>query len=190
MTIANRLPPSEPDLQLSSLWSDVRRGLTPLLFSTALVGAGCYGVLSLMASRYTSEAQLQIVAKSTNPFPDNRPGGESTPRLDKEAINTHARALMAPDLLLKVADDLKLRQLSEFNSARGSVDTWTALLRLAGMAGPRDGESEEDRVLGVVSRQLEVAAVKDSRYIPIRFTSTDPKLSAAGSDWYRYTDAG
>ena len=179
MTTTNRLPPSEPDIQMTSLWAGVRRGLTPLLFTTALVGAATYGALSLMAQRFTSEAQLAIVAKSTNPFPDSRTGPESTtPRLDKEAVNTHARALMAPDLLLKVANELKLRDLPEFNSERGNVDTWTALLGLIGFGATRGGETEEDRVLGVVGRQLDVVAAKESRFIPIRFTATEPQLAA------------
>ena len=179
MTSSNRLPPSEPDIQMRSLWAGVRRGLTPLLFTTALVGASTYGALSLMAQRFTSEAQLAIVAKSTNPFPDSRTGSESnTPRLDKEAVNTHARALMAPDLLLKVANELKLRDRPEFNSERGNVDTWTALMNLIGVGASRVGETEEDRVLGVVGRQLDVVAAKESRFIPIRFTATEPQLAA------------
>ena len=165
---------------LAQILASIRRGLAPVLMLSAGVGALTFGALSLMAPRYTSEAQIAISAKTTNPFPEARTGNVDTvtPRLDKEAINTHARALMAPDLLMKVATELKLQYTPEFNSAVGSLDTWTALMRMVGIGGGRAGETQDDRVLGVVVRQLEVSAAKDSRFIPIRFTSADPQLSA------------
>lgn len=173
---------AEPDIQLATLWQAMRRGFRPLLLTTVALGALTYGGLSLIASRYTSESQLEFTAKRNNPFPDagDRQGGNesATPRLDKEAINTHARALQSPDLLRRIAGDLKLRNKAEFNSAVGSVDTWTTLQRLAGFAGPRPGESEDERVLSVVTRQIEVVPVKDTRFITIRFTSADAVLAA------------
>lgn len=165
---------------LAQIMACMRRGLAPVLMLSAGVGALTFAALSTMAPRYTSEAQLAIAAKTTNPFPETRTGNVDvvTPRLDKEAINTHARALMAPDLLMKVATELKLQYTPEFNSAVGNLDTWTALTRMVGLGGTRAGETQDDRVLGVVVRQLEVSAAKDSRFIPIRFTSADPQLSA------------
>lgn len=171
---------SEDEKLLSQILASVRRGLVPVLMLSAGVGALTFGALSLMAPRYTSEAQIAISAKTTNPFPEARSGGADTvtPRLDKEAINTHARALMAPDLLMKVAGELKLQFLPEFNSAVGSVDTWTSLTRMVGLGGGPRGDTQDDRVLGAVVKQLDVAPAKDSRFIPIRFTSADPQLSA------------
>jgi uncharacterized protein involved in exopolysaccharide biosynthesis len=174
---------SPDDIDIVSLWGALRRSLPKLLACTVGAGALTFGVLSLMAPRFASETQLAIVSKSTNPFPDAGKAGVApdavTPRMDKEAMNTHARALVAPGLLLKVADDLKLRNKKEFNSALGSADFIGGVLRLAGLAGPRPGESEEDRVLAEVTRRLEVAVAKESRFIPIRFTSSDPDLAAA-----------
>ena len=171
-----------PDIELASLWGAVRRSLKAVVLGAAVIGALTYGVLSLIAPRFTSEVQLAIAAKRTNPFPDarDRPGGDSvSPRLDKEAINTHAKALMAPDLLLKVARELELAKLREFNHVLGDLDTWTTLQRLAGLGGAPAAGREDDRVLGVVMRQIDVAPAKDSRFIPIRFTSADPELAAA-----------
>lgn len=177
-----QLTSSPDDIDIVSLWGALRRSLPKLMIATLLVGTLTFGVLSLVAPRYASEAQLAIVSKSTNPFPDagKLTGAPDavTPRMDKEAMNTHVRALVAPDLLLRVADSLKLRENREFNSTLGSVDFLSASLRLLGLSGPRAGESEEDRVLGEVSKRLEVAVAKESRFIPIRFAATDPKLAA------------
>ena len=172
---------TEPDIQLAALWQAVRRSTKPLFVVTFLVAATAYGVMALMAARYTSESQLEFVSRRNNPFPEageraNAPDNAS--RLDPAAINTHARALVSSDLLLKVADELKLRNRVEFNSALGSVDTWSAILRLSGIGAPPAGESEEERVLAAVRRQVEVAAVKETRSIAIRFTSTDNALAA------------
>lgn len=139
-------------------------------------------MLLLTASRYTSETQLSISVPSVNPYPDEKSAASGvdsvSSRLDKEAINTHARALLAPDLVLATARELDLASRAEFNEAVGSVDTLSAILRTLGLAGPRPGESEDDRVLAAASRNLEVAAIPNSRFISIRFTSVDSELAA------------
>lgn len=171
--------PSEIDL--SAVLRSVRRSLLALLALAAVVGVLTYGALSLMASRYQSEAQIAIVAKSTNPFPDGRDRAGSdalAPRLDKEAVNTHVRAMTAAELVLRVARELDLYRRPEFNNAVGDLDTWTTLTRVAGLGGPRATETDDDRVLGAVMRQLEVSAARESRFISIRFSAADPGLAA------------
>jgi uncharacterized protein involved in exopolysaccharide biosynthesis len=169
------------DIDISAILRSVRRSLLGLTAAAAIVGALTWGALSLMASRYASEAQLAIVAKSTNPFPDarDRQGADTlAPRLDKEAVNTHVRAMTAPDLLLRVAHDLDLASNPEFNNAAGDVDTWSRLMRLVGLGGPRAAETDDDRVLTAVMRQLEISAARESRFISIRFVSADTTLAA------------
>ena len=46
----------------------------------ALVGAATFAVQSMMAPRYTSESQLEFVAKRSNPFPES---GDRQPGPDK-----------------------------------------------------------------------------------------------------------
>ena len=171
----------EGDIQLASLWYAIRQGWKKLLVAAAIVAALTYGALSLMAPRFTSEGQLEFVSRRNNPFPESgeRPAGpDSTNRLDPAAINTHARALLSSDLLLKVANELKLRERAEFNSAIGPLDTWSALLRAVGLGAAPAGEAEDERVLSTIRRQIEVAAIKETRSIGIRFTSADNQLAA------------
>jgi succinoglycan biosynthesis transport protein ExoP len=174
-----------------ALWRAIRRGFKGLLLAAGAAGALTYGAQSLIAPRFTSESQLEFVAKRSNPLPEpDRPAGpDSAARLDQAAINTHVRALLASDLLLRVAADLKLRTRPEFNGALGPVDTWSSLLRLAGMGVPPAGESEEERVLSVVRRQLVVSSAKETRAIAISFSATDSRLAAdfanALADTYR-----
>lgn len=174
----------QPDsIDMVTLLRGIGRWMPKLLMASGLVGLLTYGTLSLMAPRYTSEVQLAISAKSTNPFPDAKDRGGSpdavTPRLDREAINTHVNALASPDLALQVAKQLGLFAIPEFNSAVGSVDTFDQLMRVIGMGGPRANETDTDRVLGVIKRNLRISAEKDSRFIRIGFTATDPELAAS-----------
>lgn len=185
---------SPDDIDVTSIWSALKRSGRNLAVASLLVGGLTYGVLSLMAPRFTSEAQLSIVAKETaNPFSTPKADIGSAEaigqRMDKEAVNTHVRALMSPDLAGRIAADLKLASLPEFNSALGPHDTLDRLGRMVGVGGPRPGESELDRVLNAYFKRLEVYSPKESRFIGVRFTSSDPDLAAQVantlSDTYR-----
>jgi uncharacterized protein involved in exopolysaccharide biosynthesis len=67
--------------------------------------------------------------------------------MDKEAVNTHVRALLSPELGLQITKDLNLADRPEFNPEIGSPDTLSAILRLAGIGAPRPGENINDRIL-------------------------------------------
>jgi uncharacterized protein involved in exopolysaccharide biosynthesis len=175
---------SSYDLDVAMLWAIVRQRLPRLVLLCALAGAATFVVLSMVAPRYVSEAQLAIASKSgANPFADpSRAQGSADSvavRMDKEAVNTHVRALLSSDLGATIVHDMKLADRVEFNSALGSEDAISALLRLAGIGGPRAGESDQDRALSAYFKRLEVYSPKESRFIGIRFSSNDPELAAA-----------
>src|SRR4051812_17542970 len=94
------------DIDVLSLWQAIKRNFTRLVMVAVGVGALTFGVLSTMAPRYSSEAQIAIGSKTSNPFPEGRdkPGTPDglTQRMDPAAINTQVRALRSNDLLLKV----------------------------------------------------------------------------------------
>lgn len=171
------------DIDLRSLWQAAIRSLPKLAVLALALAAATYGVLGMVAPRYASEAQLAIESKSTtNPFADPSRGGASDNvgvRMDKEAINTHVRALMSMDLAEKIVREMKLADLPEFNSARGSPDRLSALLRLIGIGAPSPSESDQDRAIAAYFKRLEVYSPKESRFIGVRFTSIDPVLAAA-----------
>jgi polysaccharide biosynthesis transport protein len=173
---------SPDDIDITSLWAALKRSLLKLTAVSALAMGATYGVLSTMAPRFTSEAQLAIVSKSFNPLPDDpskQSIGDSTNKMDPAAINTHVKALTGSDLLIKVAKGLNLAKNPEFNSAAGDLDLFTSIQRTLGLVGTRAGETDEDRVLATVTKQLEVSAAKESRAINVRFTSANPELSAS-----------
>lgn len=152
---------SPDDLDVTFLWSALRRNGVKLLLTGVMIAALTYGFLSLLTPRYTSEAQIALSGK-----------------VDKEALDKHVKALMAPDLAGRIADEMKLAEKKEFNSALGSEDVIDELARLVGASGPRPGESTDARVLAAFLRKLDVYMPKDNRYIGVRFTSSNPQLAA------------
>src|SRR6185312_8959748 len=173
---------SPDDIEMASVFDALRRSARWLILASVVLGGLTYAVLSLVAPRYQSEAELAIVAKgAAGTFSDrNAQSGPDliTTRMDKEAINTHVRAMQSPELMEKIAKDLKLEDRPEFNSALGPVDALDAVLRRFGIGGPRKGETARDRVLAAFRDRLEVYAVKESRFIGVRMTSNDPVLAA------------
>jgi succinoglycan biosynthesis transport protein ExoP len=171
------------DIDLKSLWQSAIGSLPRLFVLAALFAAATFGVLSLMAPRYQSETQLAIDPKGTNnPFADPSRSGAAdsiSVRMDKEAINTHVRALMSPDLGETIVREMKLADRPEFNSAKGSPDAWSRLLRMVGIGAPRASESDQDRALSAYFSRLEVYSPRESRLIGVRFSSNDAELAAA-----------
>jgi polysaccharide biosynthesis transport protein len=174
---------SPDDIDLTAVGAAVKRAMRKLFIAAVLAGAACLGILSQLTPKYASQAQIEIIAK--NPFEPRR--DLSAPemvsvRLDKEAIGTHVRALQSTDLALKVARELDLASKPEFNSAlikRGPV---SEILRLAGLVGPRAGETEEDRVLAAYGEALRVYQIKETRGIMVDFRSWEPRLAAEAAN--------
>jgi polysaccharide biosynthesis transport protein len=181
--MAASAPASPDDIQMSSIFGALKMSAKKLLLTSFMIGAATFGALTMIAPKYQSETELQIDARSsTNPFSDPKATSAGpdtvTTKMDKEAINTHVKALKSADLLSKIADSMGLKDKPEFNAALGPVDKADSFMRLIGMGGPRSGESEKDRVLNTLRNQLEVYAAKESRFIGVRMTSIDPELAA------------
>ena len=176
-------PATPDDIQISSVFGALKQSLKKLILFSAALFALTYATLMLVAPKYQSEAELAIVARNASGnFSDPKSQGGSldsiTTKMDKEAINTHVRALKSTDLLERVAERMSLKDKPEFNSAIGPVDSLDAMMRVIGIGGPRGGESERDRVLNTLRNQLEVYSAKESRFIGVRVTSIEPDLAA------------
>ena len=165
---------SPDDIDISSVWRALRRALPKLLLLSLVAGGIAYAALSSFPPRYTSEAQIEVVVPKDG---SDRSSDSVTARLDKEAINTHLRSLMSPDLALQIIKEEKLASNPEFNEALQPPSKLDSLLKLFDVGNGQE-ESEQDRVLKAFFKRLEVYSPKESRVIGIRFTSDDPKLAA------------
>lgn len=187
------------DIDITSLWSVLKRNGTRVLAISAFMGLATLGVLTLIPAKYTSEAQLQIGGQGINdPFRDPKVGTGPTVeavavKVDKEAIASQVVALRSRDLANKLATKLNLAQRSEFNTDTPIGGTLGRILASVGIGAPRRGETVEERVLNAYSKALRVYQVKDTRVITIEFTSQDNELAATAAntlaglyqDWLR-----
>jgi len=180
---------SSPDtIDVVSLWAVVRRSGARLIGISMLLGLATLAVLSLVPSRYTSEAQIQIGGKGLNdPFREPKVGGapsiESVAvKVDKEAIASQVVALRSRDLAEKLVAELELARRAEFNSEIDRGTMLGKLGRVLGISGPRRGESEEERVLSAYYKALQVYQLRDTRVIAIEFTSEDSELAARAAN--------
>ncbi len=167
-------PSAGAEIDVAMLPSVLRRAMLPLLLVSALVGGIVYGALLTVPSHFTSEAQIRIGGSSGI--------GDAASRADREAIASRVQELRSPDLARKLIDELKLNRRPEFNSALDNGGLAGGVLRLVGLAGPRPGETEEERVLAAYDRALQVYQVKDTRVITLAFTARDGDLAAKAAN--------
>jgi len=165
---------SPDDIDITAIWRSLRHSLPKLIVLSLVVGIGAFAILSTLTPRYTSEAQIQVVAPKEA---GDRSAEAVASRLDKEAINTHLRALLSPDLAIEIIADEHLADKPEFNSALQPPTKVSRILNALDLGGQNE-ESEQERVLKAYFKRLEVYSPKESRVIGIRFTSSDPKLAA------------
>ena len=169
---------SPDDIDISALWQSLRRSVPKLLALSLAAGIAAYVILSFVTPEYSSEAQIQLVAPKRDAQTSDAASAEAVAaRMDKEAINTHVRALMSPDLAVEVINAEGLAKKPEFNSAL-QPPTLVGRVMHAFDFG-HSTETEQERVLRAYFDRLDVYSPKESRFIGIRFTSADPKLAAA-----------
>ena len=174
---------SSDDIDLRAIGSATLRALPRLAILSAIVAAVTYVALASLAPRYQSEATLAIVSKGdVNPYSDPtrlNTVDSTTTRMDKEAINTHVRALQSSDLAEKVIRELKLTETAEFNPSVGYIDWWAEFLGNLGVGRLLPNETEVSRAIRTYQKMIEVYSPKESRSIGIRFSSVDPDRAAA-----------
>jgi uncharacterized protein involved in exopolysaccharide biosynthesis len=168
---------SPDDIDITAIWRALRANLPKLLVASLAIGVIAFAVLSVVVPRYTSEAQIQVVPPEREGTPGDTSFDTAAARLDKEAINTHLRALMSPDLAAEIIADEHLADKPEFNSALEPPTLLSRILGAFDFSGGR--ESEQDRVQKAYFDRLNVYSPKESRFIGIQFSSEDPKLAAA-----------
>jgi tyrosine-protein kinase Etk/Wzc len=169
---------SPDDIDISAIWHSLRRSVPKLIALSLAAGVAAYVILSFVTPEYTSEAQIQLVAPKREAQTNDAASAEAVAaRMDKEAINTHVRALMSPDLAVEVIAAEGLANKPEFNSSLQPPTLVGRVLHVFNFG--RGTETEQERVLRAYFDRLDVYSPKESRFIGIRFTSQDPKLAAA-----------
>ncbi|MEL6375398.1 MAG: Wzz/FepE/Etk N-terminal domain-containing protein, partial [Pseudomonadota bacterium] len=178
---------SPDDIDITSLFSALKRNIVRLLVLSLLAGLLTFGILSAMAPKYKSTAKLLFGGESvTDPFRDpklqpNAPDA-ITVKVDKEAVASQVSLIKSRDLAVKLIDKLKLKGRASFNTQLPSTTALGGVLRMVGLSGPRPGETVEDVVLSNYYNALRVYQAKNTRVIIIEFSASDPQLAARAAN--------
>ncbi len=170
------------DIDLAALASAVWRKKMRI----GILAASC-AVLALVGSsivspKYQSETRLLIESGEsvfTQPATGGQPSSDPNDSvMNPEAVASQVEILKSTDLLRKIATDLNLSSLEEFDEAANMNMFSQALVTVGLIDNPLD-VAPDLRVLKAMTEKLEVFPVKDSRVVVVKFSSKDPKLAEA-----------
>lgn len=168
---------SDIDVDLGKLFASLARNWLRILV-VSLAIAGLVFVLAWMATpHYKAETRLLIETReSVFTRPDAT--GDSQPILDEEGVTSQVEVISSTDILKRVAQQLDLSKLPEFDPA-ANMSLPARLLVIAGLKSDPTEVPPDERVLKAFREKLTVYRVERSRVIVIEFSSEDPKLAAA-----------
>ncbi|TGP26943.1 MULTISPECIES: exopolysaccharide transport family protein [unclassified Mesorhizobium] len=172
---------ADVDVDLRQLFASLARNWPRIVLVTLVVTGLAFAFAWLATPQYKAVAKLEIGPRESV---FTRPAGttiDDKPATDEEAVATEVQIISSPDILKKVAADLKLEKLPEFDEALKMSALSRALVLVGLKSDPIDIPPEE-RVLNAMHDKLNVYGVEKSRVIAVEFSSKDPKLAAQVAD--------
>ncbi|MDX8446647.1 GumC family protein [Mesorhizobium captivum] len=172
---------ADVDVDLRQLFASLARNWLRIVLVTLVVTGLAFAFAWLATPQYKAVAKLEIGPRESV---FTRPAGSTSddkPATDEEAVATEVQIISSPDILKKVAADLNLDKLPEFDEALRMSALSRALVLVGLKSDPFDIPPEE-RVLNAMHDKLNVYGVEKSRVIAVEFSSKDPKLAAQVAD--------
>lgn len=173
-----QVQPRDADIDMAQLFGALWRDKLRIVLGAIIITVLAALALSFVSPRYSAETKIIINANEssfTRPISDGQ-GGNGNNAVDLESVASEAEVLTSSDLLLKVAAELNLAKLTEFNDEAESSFIKDSLVSLGLIADP--DLTADQRVLAKIREKLSVYAVENSRVINIEFSSRDRELAA------------
>lgn len=165
------------DIDVAGLFSKVWKYKFLILGLSLVVAALLFMVLSSIAPRYRSTAQLIIEPReSVFTRPGNQQTQQNNAEFDDAAIRSQVQIIGSEEIAKIVIKKLDLTSKEEFKAIRKQSLT-RDLMVLAGIAENSLNLKPEDRVLREYRKRLKVFSIEQSRVIEINFWANDPKLA-------------
>ncbi len=137
-------------------------------------------VCNVISPKYQSETRVLIEAGEsvfTQPASGAQISANPTDSVvNPEAVASQVEILKSTDLLRKIATDLNLASLEEFDEA-ANMNLFSRVLVAFGLIDNPLDVAPDLRVLKAFIEKLEVFPVENSRVVVVRFSSEDPKLA-------------
>jgi uncharacterized protein involved in exopolysaccharide biosynthesis len=159
---------------------DVLRGIARRWFSIAIFTAACavlsYWFVNTVKPVYTATSQV-LIANQDSPY--TRVGQDRAERgsLSEREIASQVQVVLSRDLALRVIEDLKLKEVQEFDSLKSGIGTVGKLMISLGFKPDPRSMSEEQRVIDHYFDKLAAFEVPGSSVITVKFESRDPDLA-------------
>nr|WP_316653531.1 Wzz/FepE/Etk N-terminal domain-containing protein [uncultured Gellertiella sp.] len=164
------------DIDLKQLLGAIWQRRLRILALTASVSALAFVGANLATPSYQSEARLLIEQRAAAFAKTEQAGSDTQPLLDELNIASQVQVLSSADLIKRVAHDLHLTDLKEFDATRSMS---YRILKALHLKKTDNLLTPEDRVVDKFIEKLQVYQVEKSRVIGIQFVSEDPRLAAA-----------
>ncbi|RWD92755.1 MAG: chain-length determining protein [Mesorhizobium sp.] len=172
---------ADVDVDLRQLFASLARNWLRIVLVTLVVTGLAFAFAWLATPYYKATAKLEIGPRESV---FTRPAGatnDDKPATDEEAVATEVQIISSPDILKKVATDLNLEKVPEFDETL-KMSALSRALVLVGLKSDPFDISPEERVLKAMRDKLNVYGVEKSRVIAVEFSSEDPKLAARVAD--------
>lgn len=171
------------DIDIASLFSNIWKKKWIILILSVLAGAFIFMVLSSIAPRYRSTAQL-IIEPGESQFTrvGTQNDGINANEFDAAAVLSQVQIILSDTIALSTIEGLNLASEPEFQRENeGSL--LNDLLILAGLGEDNQQLSPEERarkdneyVLKTFKTRLKAYSIENSRVIELSFWANDPKL--------------
>ena len=168
---------SDIDVDLGRLFGSLARRWKRILFVALAVTALALGFAWFATPHYRGETRILIETRESVFTRPQASGEADRPLLDEEGVTSQVEVITSTDLLKKVALELNLARLPEFDEA-ADMSALSRLLVIAGLKSDPNEIPPEERVLKAFREKLTVYRVEKSRVIVIEMSSEDPKLAA------------
>ena len=173
---------TDGELDVQGIGRAIARRKWQVIISTLVAFVAAAVFVSVIAPRYTGEAQV-LVENQENYFtqPDNA-ATEAAAAPDEEAVTSQIQLVTSRDLARDAIKALGLAGLPEFDPTAGGIGPLARLLIALGLRRAPTDLSIEDRILQSYYDRLSVLEVAKSRVLTIDFWSEDPELAAKAAN--------
>jgi uncharacterized protein involved in exopolysaccharide biosynthesis len=177
--MSDQVQSRDADIDMGRLFGAIWRDKFRIIIIALILTAVVFGLLSMVSPKYKADTRVLLDLNEsvyTRPSAENQPADQ--PIIDAEGVASQIEIIRSSDLLLKVAEELKLGDRGEFDSTRNISALKEGLITFGLAADPRELPAEQ-RVLKAMRDRLEVYSAEPARVVVIEFESSDPELAKA-----------
>ncbi len=156
-----------------------RKLLMFLIFSVIVSAAAAF--VFTATPKYTAVSKVLVGSPATNYRGPNLGQNQqrAAERVDALDVRSQVEVVQSRDIAVRVAKQLNLSQLREFNGSGAAPSPLQKVKAMLGFASKPSNESIDQKVVNKLVKNLTVFPVLRSKVIQVEYESTNPKVSAA-----------